>query len=653
MSKKSCHCCTSTNSQIDEKKSPSDQASTKKEAIRLALSLALMIAGLIFEDNFSKIIVFIYFFGVFLLAGHEVVLNAIKNCFKGKIFDENFLMTIASIGAFSIGEMEEAVAVMIFYGFGELLQEIAVKRSKKNITKLMDIRPDFANLKMAEGIKVVSPSEIKIGDIILIKPGEKVPLDGIIIKGESFIDVRALTGESIPKKVRVGDDLLSGSINSQGVLEIQVTKNFSQSTVSKILELVENAQNKKAESEKFITKFARVYTPIVVIFALATATLPPLFGFGSFSQWLYKALTFLIISCPCALVVSIPVSFFGGIGAAARKGILIKGGNFLEAINNLNTIVFDKTGTLTKGTFEVFQILPEKSYSTEKLLELAAIAEQHSTHPIALSIMQAYKNSANSSANTSLIENAEITEEAGFGIIAKTAQGTILCGNKKLLEKNKIHADNIANGTQSSKTTVYIALNQTFIGSILIADELKPSTKQGIAELKQKKIERLVMLTGDNQKIAKEIANEVGIDEFYAELLPQDKVATFEQILQENQKHKNALSGFVGDGINDAPVLMRADVGFAMGSLGSDAAIEAADVVIMNDDIKSIGMAIKIAKKTRTIVTQNIVFSLGTKVLIMASAIFFATPIWLAIFADVGVSFLAVVNAVRTLNVKE
>ncbi|MGL4987399.1 MAG: heavy metal translocating P-type ATPase [Treponemataceae bacterium] len=645
MSKTSCRCCTSTNIKIEGNNSLTDQTSTKKEAIRLALSLALMIAGLVFEDNFSKTIIFIYFIGVFLLAGHEVVLNAIKNCLKGKVFDENFLMTIASIGAFSIGEMEEAVAVMIFYGFGELLQEIAVKRSKKNITKLMDIRPDFANLKTTEGITVVSPSEIKIGDIILIKPGEKVPLDGIIVKGESFIDVRALTGESIPKKVRVGDDLLSGSINSQGVLEMQVTKNFSQSTVSKILELVENAQNKKAESEKFITKFARIYTPIVVIFALATATLPPLFGLGSFSQWLYKALTFLIISCPCALVVSIPVSFFGGIGAAARKGILIKGGNFLEAINNLNTIVFDKTGTLTKGTFEVFQILPEKSYAKEKLLELAAIAEQHSTHPIALSIMQAYKKAANSS----VVENAEITEEAGFGIIAKTDKGTILCGNKKLLEKNQIQV----NSTQSSKTTVYIALNQSFIGSILIADELKSSTKQGIDELKQVKIERLIMLTGDNQKIAQEIASEVGIDEFYAELLPQDKVATFEQILQENQKQKNALSAFVGDGINDAPVLMRADVGFAMGSLGSDAAIEAADVVIMNDDIKSIGMAIKIAKKTRTIVTQNIVFSLGTKILIMASAIFFATPIWLAIFADVGVSFLAVLNAVRTLNVKE
>ncbi|MDD3172685.1 MAG: heavy metal translocating P-type ATPase [Herbinix sp.] len=584
--------------------------------------------------------------GAFIIAyfmvGFEVLSNAGKNILKGKLFDENFLMGIASLGAFLIGERVEAIAVLVFYGIGELLQDMAVSRSRKNIAGLMDIRPDYAN-KLSEGnVTVVIPEQIEIGDRILVKPGEKIPLDGIIVKGASYIDTRALTGESVPREVSLDDMVLSGAINTSGVLELEVTKTYGESTVSKILELVQNAGSKKAESEKFITKFARFYTPIVVFLAVAVAVFPPLLGFGSFTDWLYRALSFLIISCPCALVISIPLSFFGGIGGGANQGILIKGGNYLDALKQVDTIVFDKTGTLTKGVFEVSKICPVEGVESFELIKLAAIAESQSTHPIAKSILSYIEK--NSAAIDSRAE--QITEAAGRGVIAEYGKDTIYAGNEKLMREYNIQI----NHPQVSGSIIYVALNKKYMGYILIADEIKPGVTQAMTMLKQLGIKKTIMLTGDHKNAAKEIAELCRVDDYEAELLPQDKVEWFE-------KYKKNITGkgkivFVGDGINDAPVLAGADIGIAMGGIGSDAAIEAADVVIMNDDISKIATAIKIAHKTKQIVYQNIIFALGIKILIMVLAFFGITSIWFAIFADVGVALLAMLNAMRAMRVR-
>ncbi len=602
--------------------------------IRLTVALILLLSlGL--TDIFSQFELAVYIIAYFL-AGYEVVLTAVKNITKGHIFDENFLMTIASTGAFLLGEHSEGVGVMIFYGFGELLQGAAVSRSKKNIEQLMDIRPDSANLKKGNEVVSVSPEEVNIGDIIIVRPGEKIPLDGEVIHGESFVDTTALTGESVPRKTSIGSSVLSGSVNKNGLLEVRVTTLFGESTVAKILKLVQHASEKKAKSEKFITKFARYYTPAVVFTALFIAILPPLFGFGNFNEWIYKSLSFLIISCPCALVLSIPISFFGGIGGAARKGILIKGGNYLEALYNVKTFVFDKTGTLTKGVFKVQEINTVSNVSEDELLEIAAISEAHSTHPIAKSILSAY--------GKEITQQADITEISGQGIIAKFNNDTIHLGNSTLLE-----SIGITDLPSFNQTCIYIAKNSGFLGYILIADEIKENAAIAIKNTFEAGISNIVMLTGDNKKIAQEISQEIGISDVRAELLPQDKVAELEKIMSTTEFR----TAFVGDGINDAPVLSRADIGFAMGGVGSDAAIEAADVVIMNDDISKIPTAIKIAKKTRQIVVQNIIFALGVKLIVMVLAFLGITSIWFAVFADVGVAILAIMNAMRAMFVKD
>ncbi len=605
------------------------------------LVLAFIITVVFTYIKVSYYIELAIFLAAFLLAGYEVIISAVKNCMKGKVFDENFLMAIASAGAFAIGEHAEAVAVLIFYGVGELLQELAVKSSRKNITELMDIRPDYANLKETSGegweLKTVSPDVVKPGEVIVVKPGEKIPLDGRIVSGTSFVDTRAITGESVPQSVGVGSIVTSGVINTSGLIEVEVLKVFAESTVSKILELVQNANSKKAESEKFITKFAKYYTPIVVFLAAAIALFPPALGFGSFSAWLYKALSFLIISCPCALVISIPISFFGGIGGAARKGILVKGGNYLEALNNAACIVFDKTGTITKGVFNVTEIIPATGVSEAELIELAATAEQSSNHPIAKSIISYY--------GKRIPPAKEITEKAGYGIKCAAEKGIILAGNIKLMLENGIKASNPG----TAKTTVHITLNNEYMGCILISDEIKDTSKEAIDSLKNLGVSRLVMLTGDNEDVAGEIAKECGISEYFAKLLPNEKVYKLEELLKAEQSENRKVI-FVGDGINDAPVLARADIGIAMGGIGSDAAIEAADVVIMNDDISKIAEAIKVARKTRVIVTQNIIFALGIKALIMLLAFLGITSIWFAVFADVGVALLAVLNAMRAMK---
>lgn len=577
----------------------------------------------------------------YVLVGYEIIMNAVKNIMKGVLFDENFLMGIASLGAFLIGDYIEAISVLIFYGVGEMLQDMAVDRSRRNIAGLMDIRPDYAN-RIEDGvITVVTPEQINPGDRIMVKPGEKIPLDGIVVKGSSFIDTRALTGESVPREVSENGEVMSGSINTNGVLEIQVTRPFGEATVSKILELVQNAGNKKAESEKFITKFARYYTPAVVLMAAAVAVLPPFFGFGAFEVWLYRALSFLIISCPCALVLSIPLSYFGGIGGSAKQGVLIKGGNYLDALKQVDTIVFDKTGTLTEGVFEVTKICPVEGNKESELIRLAATAESHSTHPIAKSI-QAYSEK-NGVKSETLMEG--ITEIAGQGVVAISSSGTIYAGNEKLMNELGINVDH----PSASGSIIYIAMDKKYLGYILISDQVKLGASKAITELKKLGIRKTVMLTGDHSNAAKEIAALCGIDEFKAELLPQDKVSWFEEYKKSMGSGKIA---FVGDGINDAPVLAGADVGIAMGGIGSDAAIEAADVVIMNDDIGKIVTAIKLAVKTKRIVIQNIIFALGIKALIMVLAFLGITSIWFAIFADVGVALLALMNAMRAMYLR-
>jgi Cd2+/Zn2+-exporting ATPase len=572
----------------------------------------------------------------YLLIGGPVLMAAFKNIKRGQVFDENFLMSIATIGAFSIQEFPEGVAVMLFYMVGEIFQERAVDRSRRSIKKLMDIRPDYANLKLEDTTKEVDPEDVQIGDIIIIKPGEKVPLDGEVLEGSSMVDTSALTGESVPRKVETGDEILSGTINKDGLLTVEVTKEYGQSTVSKILELVENASGKKAPTEKFITKFARYYTPVVVYSALAIAVLPPLFLQGAaFADWFYRALIFLVISCPCALVVSIPLGFFGGIGRASRQGVLVKGGNYLEALNNVSQIVFDKTGTLTKGEFAVSKVESYNGFNNEQILTMAAYAESHSTHPIAKSIVEAFDQK---------IDNQRIKdyqEISGHGIKAVVDDKEILAGNIKLMNKNNIEYQEV----DADGTIVYLAIENKYAGYITITDELKEDSIKAIKGLKELGIKQLTMLTGDREAVAGRVAQRLGLDNYYSELLPDQKVDEIEELLGRQKENDKLI--FVGDGINDAPVLARSDIGVAMGGLGSDAAIEAADVVLMTDEPSKLITAINTARRTRKIVWQNIILALGVKGIVLIMGAVGLATMWGAVFADVGVALIAVFNAMR------
>ncbi len=612
----------------------------KRELIKLGLGAVLFGIGVLFEFSFWS--EFTLFLISYLLVGGEVLLKAGKNIARGQVFDENFLMSIATIGAFAIKEFPEGVGVMLFYQIGEFFQDLAVNRSRKSITQLMNIRPDYANLKIGSEIKIVSPEEVNIGDMIVVKPGEKIPLDGKVIKGSAMMDTSALTGESLPREVGVGEDVLGGFINKNGVLDIKVTKEFEESTVSKILDLVQNASSKKAKTENFITKFARYYTPIVVYLSLAMAIIPPLvIKDANFSTWLYRALIFLVISCPCALVISIPLSFFGGIGAASKNGILIKGSNYLEALNNVETIVFDKTGTLTKGIFKVTNIVSKNTLTKEALLEYGAFAESYSTHPIALSILKAYEKKVDK-------EGIESYEElSGHGIKVKIKGKEVLVGNKKLMDKENISYDE----TEEFGSVVHIAVDKKYEGYIVIEDEIKEDAKNAIADLKNIGVKETIMLTGDRKEVGNKVAATLKLDKVYAELLPHEKVEKLE-LIEKERKSKGKLI-FVGDGINDAPVLARADIGVAMGGLGSDAAIEAADVVLMTDEPYKLISAIKIAKRTRKVVWQNIIFALGIKFIVLFLGAGGLATMWEAVFADVGVALLAVLNAMRVMKVEK
>lgn len=597
-----------------------------------------------FPGQFPVIGVTAVFLAAYILIGKEVLLTAAGNISKGRIFDENFLMTIASIGAFFIGEYPEAVAVMLFYRIGEYMQDKAVEKSRRSISALLDIRPDTANIKTADGIQAVAAEDVRVGDIIVVKAGEKVPLDGIIEEGSSSIDTRALTGESLPRDVGVGSEVLSGSINGQGLLHVKVTREFSESTASKIIELVQNAGSKKARTENFITKFARYYTPAVVAVAAALAVIPPFaLGMGSFSQWLYRALVFLVISCPCALVISIPLGFFGGIGAASSKGILVKGSNFLEALIDADTVIFDKTGTLTTGVFKVKEVISRNGFTKEEVLQYGAYAEYHSTHPIAVSIKAKYLEDTADEIEADRISDME--ERAGFGIKAQIGGKKVLAGNLRLMEEENVSAE----AADVAGTVVYVAVDGCYAGAVVIADEAKTDSRITIEGLREAGVKKVAMLTGDSRKIGEEIGRELKIDDVYSELLPQDKVEVLEAIF-ENRKSSARKTGkiiFVGDGINDAPVLARADIGIAMGGVGSDAAIEAADIVIMNDEPSKVITAIRIARKTRRIVWQNIIGALVVKGIVLLLGAFGFATMWEAVFADVGVALLAVLNSVR------
>jgi len=610
-----------------------------KRLWRIIIGLAVLVAAAMINFN-NEWLQIAFFIISYIIVGGDVVKRAVNNIFKGQVFDENFLMSIATIGAFFIGEYPEGVAVMLFYQVGELFQSYAVGKSRKSIASLMDIRPDYANVKKGDELVRTDPDEVQIGDIIVIKAGEKIPLDGKVIEGSSMIDTSALTGESVPREVEVGSDILSGCININGVITAEVTKEYGESTVSKILDLVENASSKKSNSEQFITKFARYYTPVVVIIAVLLAIIPPLVIDGAtFSDWIYRALAFLVVSCPCALVISIPLSFFGGIGGASKKGILVKGSNYLEALAQTEIVVFDKTGTLTKGVFNVQEIHPE-GVSKEELLELTAYVESYSNHPISLSLKRAYGKEI----DNGRISNVE--EISGHGVIATVDGKKVMAGNIKLMKMMDIPYFK----GELIGTVVHVAVNNQYTGYIVIADEVKPDSAQAIKELKAANIKQTVMLTGDNKSVGSKVAKELGLDKVYAELLPADKVEKLEELF--SQKSTKGKLAFVGDGINDAPVLARADIGIAMGGLGSDAAIEAADIVIMTDEPSKIATAMKISKKTLKIANQNIVFAIGIKIIVLILSAFGIATMWAAIFADVGVTIIAVLNAFRALNVK-
>ena len=612
----------------------------KKSLIQIIISAILFAIGLLVPFSNEWITKGIYIVA-YLIVGLEIVIKAIKNIFKGEVFDEHFLMAVATIGAFAIGEFPEAVAVMLFYQIGELFQDYAVDKSKESITNLMDIRPDVAVVKRNGKLETVKPETVKIGEEIVVKPGEKIPLDGTIIDGSSMLDTSALTGESVPRSAKIGEKVLSGCINQSGVLTIKVEKEFGESTVSKILDLVENASNKKSKSENFITKFAKIYTPTVVGIAVLLAIIPPfLLNWGSFSEWLERALTFLVVSCPCALVISIPLGFFGGIGGASRKGVLIKGSNYLELLSKTDIFVFDKTGTLTEGVFEVQKINPV-DISEEELLKIAAYAESYSNHPISASIKKAYQKEI----NQEIIEKTE--EISGKGIISQIENKTVVIGNNKIMQEKGIEYKEC----NDIGTILYVAINNKFAGSIVIADKIKEDAKQTIQGLKRNNVSKTVMLTGDKKEIAEKVAKQIEIDEVYTDLLPNQKVEKVEELMK--QKTEKGKLAFVGDGINDAPVLAISDIGIAMGGLGSDAAIEAADIVIMNDKPSKILEAIKISNKTMRIVKQNIIFAISVKILVLILGACGIATMWEAVFADVGVSFIAILNSLRALGIKK
>lgn len=611
----------------------------KRNLVKIIIALILFLFAILikFQNEWINNTIFII---SYIIVGFEILRKAVRNIFAGKIFDENFLMTVATLGAFTIGEFPEAVAVMLFYQIGELFQDYAVDKSRKSISKLMDIRPDYANLLRGGTEERVSPEEVKIGDTIIIKSGEKVPLDGVIIEGKTTLDTKALTGESVPRDAKKGDMVLSGCINLSGTIKLEVTKEFGESTVSKILDLVENASSKKAKSENFITKFAAYYTPVIVLIAIVLAIVPPIIIEGaSFQDWIYRALTFLVVSCPCALVISIPLSFFGGIGGASKLGVLVKGSNYLEALSNVETIVFDKTGTLTEGVFEV-QFIEPVGISKAELLKIAAYAEYNSNHPISKSIKKAY----NEKINQEQIINTE--ELSGRGMEAKIGNQSVLVGNEKLMDEKGIDFQKCTH----IGSVVYVAIDGKYVGHIVIADKIKEDAKRTIEELNKNNIKQIIILTGDRKNIGESIAGELGIDKVYTELLPDGKVKKIEELLE--MKSEKGKVVFVGDGINDAPVLAMADIGIAMGGIGADSSIEAADVVIMTDQPSKIITVMRLAKKTMRIVKENIIFAIGVKVLVLILTAIGLSTMWQAVFADVGVSVIAILNALRALRVK-
>ena len=612
----------------------------KKKGIKIIIALILFCIALIVKFNNEWINNIIYIIS-YIIVGFEIVKKAVRNIFRGKVFDENFLMTVATIGAFCIGEFPEAVAVMLFYQIGELFQSYAVDKSRKSIASLMDIRPDYANVERDGKIQKVDPEDVKIGEIIIVKPGEKIPLDGCVVEGKSSLDTKALTGESLPREILEGEEVLSGCINLNGLIKVEVTKEFGESTVSKILDLVENASSKKSKSENFITKFAAYYTPIVVIIAVILAIVPPLVIENAvFSDWLYRALSFLVVSCPCALVISIPLSFFGGIGGASKMGVLIKGSNYLEALANTEIVVFDKTGTLTEGVFEV-QKVKAIDISVEELLKLTAYAENYSNHPISLSVKKAYNKEID---EKQIVKTQELS---GLGIVATIGNKEILVGNEKLMKEKQINFEKC----YDIGTILYVAIDKKYAGYILISDRIKEDSVKAISNLKKNNVKQTVMLTGDRKDVGERVAKQLGIDKVYTELLPDGKVEKVEELLKE--KSEKGKLAFVGDGINDAPVLAISDIGIAMGGLGSDAAIEAADVVLMTDEPSKIVNAIKLSKKTMRIVKENIIFAILVKVIVLILSALGISTMWEAVFADVGVSILAIINALRVLRVKK
>ena len=616
----------------------------KKMLYRIIVTFLLFAVLMVCEhtggmDGWNKIVLFVIYLVPYLVIGYDIVYKAARNISHGQVFDENFLMMIATFGAFGVGEYSEAVAVMLFYQVGELFQGYAVGKSRQSISDMMDICPEYANIEEDGVLKQVDPDDVEVGSIIVVKPGERIPLDGIVVEGESLIDTAALTGESVPRSAKAGDEIISGCVNGSGTLKVKTTKEFDDSTVAKILELVENASSKKAKVENFITRFAKYYTPVVTIGAVILAILPPLILGGGWAEWIQRACIFLVISCPCALVISVPLGFFGGIGAASKIGVLVKGSNYLEAVAEMTTIVFDKTGTLTKGEFKVTDVITENG-SKEELIELAALGEGYSNHPIANSIREAYGKEL----DLNRVTNTE--EIAGHGIKAVIDGKTVLLGNEKLMKSESI----FYTPCKSMGTVVYVACNGVFEGAVVISDTIKDGAKEAIHDMKQVGVRHTVMLTGDRKEAAETVAQTLGIDEVHAELLPGGKVEQVEALLKA-EKEKERLA-FVGDGINDAPVLTRADIGIAMGSMGSDAAIEAADIVLMDDDVTKIASVVKIARKTLRIVKQNIVFALAIKALVLILGALGMANMWESVFADVGVSVIAILNSMRTLNEK-
>lgn len=614
----------------------------KKMLYRIIITFILFSILMVTEhlgmlEKFNTIVLFIIYLIPYLVIGYDIVWKAARNIKNGQIFDENFLMMIATFGAFGVQEYSEAVAVMLFYQVGELFQGYAVGKSRQSISAMMDICPEYANVEEDGNLVQVDPDDVEIGTVIVIKPGERIPLDGVVVEGESMIDTAALTGESVPRRAVAGDEIISGCVNGSGTLKVRTTKEFDDSTVAKILELVENASSKKSKTENFITRFAKYYTPVVTIGAVILAVLPPLILGGGWGDWIQRACIFLVISCPCALVISVPLGFFGGIGAASKIGVLVKGSNYLEAVAEMTTIVFDKTGTLTKGEFKVSELKPANCTEAE-LLELAALGEGYSTHPIANSIKEAYAK------NIDMNRVSDAEEEAGHGVNVKIDGQEVLIGNEKLMKTHQIEYV----PCESAGTIVYVAKAGTFAGAIVISDTIKEGAKEAIHDMKQVGVKKCVMLTGDRQAAAQAVAEELSLDEVHAELLPGDKVSQVETLLA-SQENKEKLA-FVGDGINDAPVLSRADIGIAMGSMGSDAAIEAADVVLMDDDVRKIASVVKIARKTLRIVKQNIVFALAVKALVLILGALGMANMWEAVFADVGVSVIAILNSMRALK---